>query len=69
MSTAPKIAKPKPDPAAPAVIVFGRDEAGKAHAAHFDHSEAALAEKAADFMSLRVLRKPSSGPSNHHPPE
>src|SRR4051794_11347528 len=56
MTTAPKTAKPQPDPAAPALIVFGRDEAGKAHAAFFDQSEATLAEKAADFMSLRVLR-------------
>ncbi len=36
--------------------MFGRDDAGKAHASWFDQSEAALAEKAADFMSLRVLR-------------
>ena len=56
MTTAPKMAKLKPDPAAPAIVVFGRDEAGKAHAAYFDHGEAALAEKAADFMSLRMLR-------------
>src|SRR3954470_16537649 len=45
-----------PAPATPALIVFGRTEPGKAHAAFFDRSEAALAEKAADFMSLRVLR-------------
>src|SRR6476620_10331478 len=40
----------------PAVVVFGRDEAGKAHASWFDHGEAALAEKAAGLMGLRVLR-------------
>ena len=56
MTTAPKTAKPKPAPATPALIMFGRDEANKAHASWFDQSEAALAEKAADFMNLRVLR-------------
>ena len=56
MTTAPKMANPKDNPAAPALIVFGRNEAGKAHASWFDQSEAALAEKAADFMSLRVLQ-------------
>src|SRR4051812_6498488 len=49
MSTGPEATNPKPSPAAPAIVVFGRDEAGKAHAAWFDQSEAALAEKAADF--------------------
>ena len=56
MSTAPQTTTLKPSPAAPAVAVFGRDEAGKAHAAYFDQSEAALAEKAADLMDLRMLR-------------
>src|SRR4051794_40774982 len=56
MSAIIETTKPKLDPAAIAVIVFGRDEAGKAHASWFDQSEAALAEKAADFMNLRVLR-------------
>jgi hypothetical protein len=42
--------------AALAVVVFGRDEAGKPHAAWFDQGEASLAEKAADLMGLRVLR-------------
>src|SRR4051812_40519475 len=56
MTTAPKMAKPKGNPATPAIIIFGRDEAGKGHAAWFDQSEAALAEKAADFMNMRVLR-------------
>ena len=56
MSTAPEITKAEATAAVPALVVFGRDEAGKAHAAYFDQSEAALAEKAADFMSLRVLR-------------
>ena len=41
---------------APAIVVFGRDEAGRAHASSFTESEAKLAEKAADFMNLRVLR-------------
>src|SRR5690349_19210387 len=56
MTPAPKMPKPNPDPAAPALIVFGRNEAGKAHAAFFNQSKAALAEKAAVFMSLRMLR-------------
>ena len=56
MSTTSETATPKPSSAAPALVVFGRDEAGKAHAAWFDQSEAALAEKAADLMALRVLR-------------
>jgi len=56
MSTAPEATNPKPSSAALAVIVLGRDDAGKAHAAWFDQSEAALAEKAADFMNMRVLR-------------
>ena len=56
MSTTSETATPKPSSAAPALVVFGRDEAGKAHAAWFDQSEAALAEKAADLMGLRVLR-------------
>src|SRR4051812_20984121 len=56
MMTTTETANPKPSSAAPAIIVFGRDEAGKAHASWFDQSEAALAEKAADLMGLRVLR-------------
>ena len=56
MSTITETATLKPSPAALAVIVLGRDDAGKAHAAWFDQSEAALAEKAADFMNMRVLR-------------
>lgn len=56
MSIAHKTMKPEANPAAPVLVVFGRDEAGKAHAAFFDQSEAALAEKAADLMNQRVLR-------------
>jgi hypothetical protein len=56
MSTAPETTKPKANLAALAVVVFGRDEAGKPHAAWFDQGEASLAEKAADLMGLRVLR-------------
>ena len=48
-------ANPKPTDA-PAIVVFGRDEAGKPHASSFTEAEAKLAEKAADFMNLRVLR-------------
>jgi hypothetical protein len=56
MSTITETTTLKPSPAAIAIIVFGRDEAGKAHASWFDQAEAALAEKAADLMGLRVLR-------------
>jgi hypothetical protein len=40
---------------APALVVFGRDEAGKAHASWFDQGDAKLAKKAAELMGLRVL--------------
>ena len=65
MSTTSETATPKPSSAAPALVVFGRDEAGKAHAAWFDQSEVALAEKAADFMNMRVLRVYRPGFSGH----
>src|SRR4051812_39368535 len=39
-----------------AVVVFGLDEAGKAHASAFDATTADLAEKAAGLMGMRVLR-------------
>jgi len=38
-----------------ALVVFGRDDAGKAHASSFTGGEAKLAEKAAGLMKLRVL--------------
>lgn len=38
-----------------AVIVFGRDEAGRAHASWFDEAERPLAEAAADFMGFAAL--------------
>ena len=38
------------------LAVFGRDEGGKAHASRFVAAEAALAEKAAGLMGMRVLR-------------
>jgi hypothetical protein len=40
----------------PAVVVFGRDEAGKPHASWFDAESAELAGKAAELMNMRVLR-------------
>ena len=43
------------DPA-PAVIVFGKDEAGKAHASRFGEADAELAIKAAGLMRYQVLR-------------
>lgn len=42
-------------PHAPALVVFGRDEAGKAHASWFDQGDAKLAKKAAGLMGLRLL--------------
>jgi hypothetical protein len=41
---------------AAAVIVFGRDDARKPHASQFTSDDAALAEKAAGLMGMRVLR-------------
>ncbi len=40
---------------APAVVVFGKDEAGKAHASWFAEAEAELATEAAGLMGYRVL--------------
>jgi len=40
---------------APAVVLFGRDGAGKPHASSFTTTEAKLAEKAAELMGLKVL--------------
>lgn len=42
--------------AVPAVIVFGLDESGKAHASRFGEADAELAIKAAGMMGYRVLR-------------
>ena len=42
-------------PREPAVIVFGKDEAGKPHASWFAAADAALAERAAGLMGMRVL--------------
>ena len=41
--------------AEPAIIVFGRDEANKAHASWFAAADAELAIKAAGMMGMRVL--------------
>jgi hypothetical protein len=40
---------------APALVVFGRDKGGKAHASSFTAAEADLATKAAELMGLRLL--------------
>jgi hypothetical protein len=51
--------KPEAQPAAKAgsaVVVFGKDEDGKARAARFRSDEAELAIKAAGSMKLRVLK-------------
>ena len=39
----------------PAVIVFGKDEAGKAHASWFSTADAELATEAAGLMGYSVL--------------
>ncbi|MGI3898901.1 MAG: hypothetical protein ACRYGP_26700 [Janthinobacterium lividum] len=39
-----------------AVVVFGRDQQGKAHASRFEPADAALAETAAGLMGMRALR-------------
>lgn len=39
----------------PTVIVFGLDDAGKAHASWFTKPDAELAEKAAGLMGYKVL--------------
>ena len=56
MSAATEAAKPDTDAAALAIVVFGRNGAGKPRAAAFGHSDAQLAEKAAGLMGMRVLR-------------
>jgi hypothetical protein len=43
-------------PAAPAIIVFGLDQAGKARAASFTSDQLGLATKAAELMKLRVVK-------------
>ena len=40
----------------PALVIFGLDEAKKAHAAWFAAADAELAERAAGFMAMSVLR-------------
>ena len=42
--------------AAPALVVFGIDGAGKSHASWFEASEEALAIKAASLMGMRAMR-------------
>ena len=43
-------------PPKPAIIVFGRDDANKAHASWFLAADVELAERAAGYMRLRALR-------------
>jgi len=45
----------------PAVIVFGRDEAGKPHASCFGNDDAELARKAADLMDYYALDASADG--------
>ena len=42
-------------PAIPALVLFGRDQAGKPHASWFDAPSAELATKAAGLMSMRAV--------------
>ena len=42
-------------PEKPALVLFGRDEAGKAHASHFIDGEVPLARKAAALMGVSTL--------------
>ena len=56
MSATTQTTTPEADASALALVVFGRDEAGKPHASAFDSSEADLAEKAAGLMGMHVLR-------------
>lgn len=42
--------------ALPAVILFGMDDGGKAHASWFDETETDLAERAAGMMGMAALR-------------
>lgn len=39
-----------------AIVVFGRDEQGKAHASRFEAADNDVAERAAGIMGMRVLR-------------
>ncbi|MGX7705158.1 hypothetical protein [Methylobacterium sp. Gmos1] len=43
-------------PMTPALVLFGRDDAGRPRAAWFDVSEAKLAAQAAEVMNLRVVQ-------------
>lgn len=43
-------------PMTPALVLFGRDDAGRPRAAWFDASEAKLAAQAAEAMNLRVVQ-------------
>ena len=42
--------------AGPALVVFGKDESGKAHASWFGAADAELAERAAGLMRYQILR-------------
>lgn len=56
---APKVKAPPTEP--PALIVFGRDEAGKAHASYFAEADADLARKAAALMGFHALGVTAGG--------
>ena len=55
--TKPVSGKPiKPEPTDVALILFGRDEGGKPHAAWFAAADEALARKAAGLMGMHALQ-------------
>lgn len=39
----------------PTLVIFGKDDSGKAHASSFEECDAALAKKAASLMGMRIL--------------
>jgi hypothetical protein len=58
----PVAGRPKAAPlAAPALIVFGRDDAGKAHASCFGQDDVELAQKATDLMDYYTLTASTKG--------
>ena len=50
----------EPAPLPTPVVMFGKDDRGKAHASRFDPPDAILAERAAGLMGMKLLRLESS---------
>ena len=55
-AVAPAIGEQGKSVAEPAVVVFGKDDGGKAHASWFGEADAELAIKAAGLMNFQVLK-------------